>query len=217
MENAVKDSGKTQTQGVVTQALKEWAIAITTLRSGALILLPRKGGIRDPLHPFAKIPQRVALFPTYEHQAPQYLQHPVEIVQTDPHGPIVIDTWAEVTHGFTLQTEAEVMALLPFHIWTEAFMTERLKWRSQQPLQVLLLRAYRLPEVVELGRSPSHAGCRSWIDLDTPISTQNSIPAMSDQDYQTRLQSIEQTIQAVTDDFKLDTFELSQKRAILLE
>jgi hypothetical protein len=214
MENAAKDSGKVQDQVVLTQALKEWAIAITTLRSGALILLPRKGGIRDPLHPFAKIPQRAALFPTYEHQAPHYLKDPVEIVLPDPHGPIVINTWAEVTHGFTLQTEAEVMALLPFHIWTEAFMTERLKWRSQQPLQVLLLRAYGLPEMVELGRSPSHAGCRSWIDLDTPISTQNSIPVMSDQDYQTRLQAIEQTIQAVKDDFRLDIWELSQKSAI---
>jgi hypothetical protein len=209
MENAVKDSGKTQTQGVVTQALKEWGIAITTLRSGAFILLPRKGGIRDPLHPFAKIPQRAALFPTYEHQVSHYLKDPVEIVLPDLHGPIVIDTWAEVTHGFTLQTEAEVMALMPFHIWTAAFMTERLKWRSQQPLQILLLRAYRLPEMVELGRSPSHAGCRSWIDLDTPISTQNSIPAMSAQDYQTRLQSIAQTIQAVKDDFRLDTCKLS--------
>jgi hypothetical protein len=203
MESAAKDSGKTQ-----TQALKEWGIAITTLRSGAFILLPRKGGIRDPLHPFAKIPQRAALFPTYEHQVSHYLKDPVEIVLPDLHGPIVIDTWAEVTHGFTLQTEAEVMALMPFHIWTAAFMTERLKWRSQQPLQVLLLRAYRLPEAVELGRLPSYAGCRSWIDLDTPISTQNSSPALSDQDYQTRLQAIEQTIQAVKDDFRLDTCKL---------
>jgi hypothetical protein len=208
MENAVKDFGKVQDQIVLTQALKEWAIAITTLRSGALILLPRKGGIRDPIHPFAKIPQRVALFPTYEHQAPQYLQHPVEIVQPDPHGPVVIDTWAEVTHGFTLQTEAEVMALMPFHIWTETFMTERLKWRSYQPLQILLLRAYQLPEAVELGRSPSHAGCRSWIELDTPISTQNSSPVLFEQDYQTRLQAIAQTIQAVKDDFRLDTCKL---------
>ena len=153
MESAAKDSGKEQDRVVLTQALKEWAIAITTLRSGSLILLPRKGGIRDPLHPFSKIPKRTALFPTYEHQVLHYLKDPVEIAPPDLLGPILIDTWAEVTHGFTLQTEAEVMALMPFHIWTAAFMTERLKWRSQQPLQVLLLRAYRLPEGVKLGRT----------------------------------------------------------------
>jgi hypothetical protein len=208
MENAAKDFGKVQDQVVLIQALKEWAIAITTLRSGALILLPRKGGIRDPLHPFAKIPQRAALFPTYEHQAPHYLKDPVEIVLPDPHGPIGIDTWAEVTHGFTLQTEAEMMALLPFHIWTAAFMTERLKWRSQQPLQVLLLRVYGLAESVELERSPSHAGCRSWIDLDTPISTQQSSPALSDSEYQTRLLEIESAVQVVKADFRLAPCEL---------
>lgn len=208
MENAVEDFGNVQDQGIgLTQALKEWAIAITALRSGALILLPRKGGIRDPLHPFANIPQRAALFPTYEHQTPQYLQHPVEIAQPDLHGPIVIDTWAMITHGFTLQTEAEVMALIPFQIWTEAFMTERLKWRSQQPLQVLLLRAYRLPDRVELGRSPSHAGCRSWIDLDVPIPTQHSSPALSDPAYQTRLLALERAVQTVKADFRLTTCE----------
>ncbi len=208
MENAAKDSGKEQDRVVVIQALKEWAIAIKTIRSGSLILLPRKGGIRDPLHPFANIPKRAALFPTHEHQASHHLKDPVEIVLPDPSSSIVIDTWAEVTYGFTLQTEAEVMALLPFHIWTEAFMTERLKWRSQQPLKVLLLRAYRLAAAVELGRSPSHAGCRSWIDLDTPISTQHSRPALSDSDYQARLLEIEGAVQAVKADFRIAPCEL---------
>jgi hypothetical protein len=209
MESAAKGFGKVQDQAVVlTQALKEWAIAITALRSGALILLPRKGGIRDPLHPFTHIPKRAALFPTYEHQASHYLKDPVGIVALDPLEPIVIDTWAEVTHGFTLQSETEVMALMPFHIWTEAFMVERLKWRVHQPLQVLLLRAYPLAESVELGRSASHAGCRSWIDLDTPISTQYSSPALSDSDYQTRLLEIEGAVQAVKANFRLAPCEL---------
>ena len=209
MENAVQGFGNPLDQPMVlTQALKEWAIAITALRSGALILLPRKGGIRDPLHPFANIPKRAALFPTYEHQASHYLKDPVEIVLPDPLAPIVIDTWAEVTHGFTLQSEGEVMTLLPFHIWTEAFMVERLKWRVHQPLQVLLLRAYRLPENVELERLLSHAGCRSWIDLDTPISTQYSSSVLSDQNYQARLLEIESAVQVVKADFRLEPCEL---------
>jgi hypothetical protein len=209
MENAARDCGNDRDRVVLTQALKEWAIAISNIRSGALILLPRKGGIRDPLHPFANIPHRAALFPTYEHQAFRYLQHPVEIAQPDPNMPILIDTWAEVTHGFTLQTEAELMALALFHIWTADFIAERLKWRSSQPLHILLLRAYRLPQAVELGRSPSHGGCRSWIDLDTPISAPISSPALSTQDYQVRLQVIEDAMRAVQPDFKLKTWKLN--------
>jgi hypothetical protein len=209
MENAERDCGSALDRVVLTQALKEWAIAISNLRSGALILLPRKGGIRDPLHPFATIPHRAALFPTYEHQALHYLQHPVEMAEPDPNGPTLINTWAEVTHGFTLQTEAEVRALEPSHIWTADFIAERLKWRSRQPLHILLLRAYRLPQAVELGRSPSHGGCRSWIDLDTPISAQRSSPALSTPDYQAQLQNIENAVQSVQPDFKLSAWELN--------
>jgi hypothetical protein len=209
MENAARDCGNDQDRVVLTQALKEWAIAISCLRSGALNLLPRKGGIRDPLHPFANIPHRAALFPTREHQVVRYLQHPVEMAEPDPNAPILIDTWAEVTHGFTLQTEAEVMALEPFHIWTADFIAERLKWRSRQPLHILLLRAYRLPQEIELGRSPSHAGCRSWIDLDTPIFAQRSSPALSTPDYQVQLQAIENAVQSVQPDFKLKAWKLT--------
>jgi hypothetical protein len=211
MENAVKDFGKTQPQDLrLTQALKEWAIAITALRSGALILLPRKGGIRDPSRPFANVPQRAALFPTYKHQASHYLQSWVEIAQPDLNSPTLINTWAQITHCFALQTKAEVMALMPFQIWTEAFLTERLNWRAQQPLQVLLLQAYRLPEGIELGRTSSYTGCRSWIELDLPIATQNSIPVLSEKDYQTRLQTIESAIQSIQADFTLKSWQLNE-------
>jgi hypothetical protein len=209
MENAARDCGNAQDRVVLTQALKEWAIAISYLRSGALNLLPRKGGIRDPMRPFANIPHRAALFPTYEHQVFHYLQHPIEMVPPDPNAPILVNTWAEFTHGFTLQTEAEVRALEPFHIWTADFITERLKWRSRQPLHILLLRAYPLQEAVELGRSPSHGGCRSWIDLDTPISAPLSSPALSTQAYQALLQAIENAVQAVQPDFRLSAWELN--------
>jgi hypothetical protein len=208
MANVVEGFGKDPDDTIfLTQALKEWAIAITALRSGSMILLLRKGGIRDPRDPFAEIPNRTALFPTYEHQVLHYLKQPVEIAPPDVDTPIVMDTWAHITHGFSLSTDAEILALLPFHIWTTEFVTERLKWRSHQPLQALLLRAYPLEEPIVIGRSPSHAGCRSWIHLETPISTQNAAPVLSEQDYQKLLNAIEDAIQSVNDDFKLETFE----------
>jgi hypothetical protein len=209
MANAAEGFGKSQGQDLVlTLALKEWAIAIAALRAGELVLLLRKGGIRDPLHPFASIPQRTALFPTYEHQVPRHLKEARVLTPPDPNAPVAIDTWAHITHGFELRTEAELAALMPFHIWTEAFMTERLKWRSQQPLQALLLRVYKLPEAVYLGRSLAQSGCRSWIDLDPFISTHNSIPALLDPDYQSRLESIAAAIQPVKADFRIERIEL---------
>lgn len=214
MANAAEGFGKSQGQNIfLTQALKEWAIAIAALRAGELVLLLRKGGIRDPLHPFASIPQRTALFPTYEHQVPHHLKDaPLQqaklLTPPDPNAPIAIDTWATITHGFELRTEAELAALMPFHIWTEAFMTERLKWRSQQPLQAFLLRVYKLPETVFLGRSPAQSGCRSWIDLNPSIEIQHAIPALSDQTYRHCLEAIERAMQSEQEDFRLKRLEL---------
>jgi hypothetical protein len=210
MANAAEGSGKSQGQDLVlTQALKEWAIAIAALRAGELVLLLRKGGIRDPLHPFASLPQRTALFPTHEHQLPRHLKQASLLTPPDLNAPIAINTWAVITHGFELRTEAEIAALMPFHIWTEEFITERLKWRSQQPLQALLLRVYKLPEAVFLGRSPAQSGCRSWIDLDPSIKIQHAIPALSDQAYQRRLEAIERAMQSGQEDFRLKRFELA--------
>ncbi len=213
MANAAEGFGKSQGQDIfLTQALKEWAIAISALRAGELVLLLRKGGIRDPIHPFAAIPQKAALFPTYEHQVPHHLKQARLLTPLDPNAPIEIDTWAHITHGFELHTETEIGSLMPFHIWTEDFIIERLKWRSPQPLQALLLRVYKLPETACLGRSPSQSGCRSWIDLDPFIPIQNSIPALSDQDYQSRLESIERTLQAEKEGFRLETLGTAIKK-----
>lgn len=208
MANAVKVFGN-QNQGVVlAQALKEWAIAIQSLHSGDLVLLLRKGGLRDPIQPFTGIPAQAALFPTYEHQVPGHLKDPGAVLSSEVDAPIQINTWAHITHRFSLQSQAEIEALMPFHIWTEAFIVERLKWRSQQPIQALLLRAYRLPASVALGRSAASAGCRSWIDLDRPIGTQGSVPVLAEPDYHTRLMAIECAIRSVKDSFRLEAVQL---------
>jgi hypothetical protein len=46
------------------------------------------------------------------------------------------------------------------------------------------LRAYRLPEPVELPYSEAYAGCKSWIELEEPVSTQGSRPALPDEDFE---------------------------------
>ncbi|WP_404787738.1 DUF1802 family protein [Altericista sp. CCNU0014] len=213
MANAAEGFGRSRGQdNFLDRALKEWAIAISALRSGEMVLLLRKGGIRDPIRPFATLPQRAALFPTYEHQVARHLKQPDRLVPPDAaptlQPTLQIDTWARITHGFELGAEVEIAALMPFHIWTVDFVIERLKWRSSQPIQALLLRTYRLPAAIDLERSPLQAGCRSWIDLKPAISTQHSIAALSDPEYRVRLEAIERAMQAVKGDFKLESCKL---------
>jgi hypothetical protein len=191
----------------LSQALKEWAIAIDALSSGELILLLRKGGIRDPAQPFARPPHAVALFPTTEHQVPDLLKQ-LEVMDPDADQEYIqLKAWAQITHQFALRSPSEIEVLMPFHIWTDRFIAERLKWRPQQPIQVLCLRTYRLPEPVQLVRSPLYKGCRSWVPLETPILVERHSPVLTNQAYYARLKAIEAALQ-MTSPFSLAAYQI---------
>jgi hypothetical protein len=48
---------------------------------------------------------------------------------------------------------------------------------------VLVLRTFVLPEPVELPYSEAYAGCKSWIELEEPVSTEGSHPALDDKGF----------------------------------
>jgi hypothetical protein len=76
-----------------------------------------------------------------------------------------------------------VNALLPFHIWNEQFVSDRLKWKSRQPLYILLLRTYKLAQVQTISYHSEYGGCKSWIDLAEPISINDAVPVLDDAKY----------------------------------
>ncbi|GAB4466647.1 MAG: DUF1802 family protein [Elainellaceae cyanobacterium] len=184
-------------------ALKEWAIAQEALLSGDTILLLRKGGIRETSGRFSVAQSRVLLYPTYEHQQPHLLKPPyADRVQPVPAGwhpnTVTLCAWADITHIFQITTAETVDALLPFHIWTAALAAERLKWKPQQPLYVLLLRVHRLAEVLNLPYQESYGGCKSWIDVELPVGRAANpfvdAPVLTQEQYAHRVMEIERVV-----------------------
>lgn len=178
----------------LTAALKEWAIAVEALTQGDTILLLRKGGIREAGGRFSVPQSQVWLYPTYEHQKPQLLKPEYgDRVSEVPSGwhpeRVVIRSWAEVTHTLQVQEPEVVERLLPFHVWNDQFVTERLNWKPRTPLYVLLLRVYRLAAALEIPYRESYGGCRSWIELEVPLE-QEGAAALSDQAYEAQVQRI---------------------------
>jgi hypothetical protein len=174
------------------QALKEWAVAVDALVKGQTVMLLRKGGIREPgfhlQHP------QVLLYPTYEHQQPTLLKPAYASKAVVPEGKpdtVLIKAWAEITDHIQIQTTDQVASLLPWHIWTPQFVTDRLRWQPQQPLSVLLLRTYGLPEPVLLAWQPGYGGCRSWIQLAESIDIRASVPALPAAAYEAQVQQIQ--------------------------
>lgn len=181
---------------VIETALKEWSVAVDALAAGETILLLRKGGIKEHQGRFSAEADRVVLFPTFEHQRPELLKPQYrKAVEAVPKGwhpkKITIKAWADITHIFLTDDANKVAALAAFHIWQPQLPQERLKWKAKQPLYVLTLRTYCLPEPVLLPWQPAYGGCKSWIALDLETEGTNIFPAVADTDYDATVKAIE--------------------------
>ncbi len=182
-----------------TRALKEWNVAVNALADGETILLLRKGGIREQAGQFNVADKQVLLYPTFEHQQPDLLKpdfaSQVKKVESGWHPEIIkIGSWAEITDVFLVAWEPAIAALFPYHIWHEKFVSDRLKWKQNQPIYILLLRTYRLAETVEIPYISEYGGCRSWIDLAAPISLEGSEAVLRDKEYIERSNEIRNLI-----------------------
>ncbi|WP_017655576.1 DUF1802 family protein [Fortiea contorta] len=180
-------------------ALKEWAVAVNALESGNTIMLLRKGGIHERNGGFQVTHKQILLYPTYEHQQDFLLKteyaNLVCPVTSGWHPETVnIGSWAEITDILPVADESIVNALLPYHIWNEFFISDRLKWKPRQPLYILLLRVYKLTQVQEIPYRSAYGGCKSWIDLEQPINIQAATPILSDSGYSQIVTEIRQII-----------------------
>ncbi|MBX9254829.1 DUF1802 family protein [Desmonostoc muscorum CCALA 125] len=166
-------------------ALKEWAVAVNALETGKTIMLLRKGGIHERNGHFQVAHNQILLYPTYEHQQafmlkPEYANDVYPVTSGWHPDTIRIGSWAEITDILPVSDESIVNSLLPFHIWNEHFISDRLKWKPRQPLYILLLRTYKLPQEQEIAYYAKYSGCKSWIDLDQAIQLEGAKPVFSD-------------------------------------
>jgi hypothetical protein len=161
---------------VNTIALKEWAVAIDALEAGEQIMIMRKGGIIEETRDFHLESNAFFLFPTYEHQKTELLKDAYQprldqILKATiaDKNTVTLTSYAEVVADLEVHSQEELHRLFPFHIWTEYFAEERLKWKRAKPLHVLILRVYQLVEPLEIPVLVEYNGCKSWIHLDIEL------------------------------------------------
>lgn len=181
-----------------THALKEWAVAVDALEQGKTIMLLRKGGIKEEGNRFKVAHDQILLYPTYEHQQPNLLKAEyapqVKPVTSGWHPETVrIGSWASITDILPVSEESAVAALLPYHIWNEQFVSDRLHWKPRQPIFILLLRVYQLPQPQTIPYRQDYGGCRSWIDLAQAITIEGAVPVLDDSEYTKQVTAIRNT------------------------
>jgi hypothetical protein len=174
-------------------ALKEWASVCNALETGRQMILLRKGGIYESAGEFELENPQFLLFPTYLHQNLAMLK-PSDQAGFEPRSAepaeIRISIAAEVTDIVQLKSRGQMDALEAEHVWMPPLIDMRFNYKPQNPLYLMLVRAYRLSESVTVENTPAYAGCKSWVPLDEPIETSGARPVLDDAVYQSRRDAI---------------------------
>lgn len=172
-------------------ALKEWAVAVNALAEGKQIMVLRKGGIAEETKDFRLKSSRFYLLPAYEHQRPELLKEAYRddlraiLEGWDPSaGTVTITAYAEAVEDIEIRDQETVDRLADYHIWTDTFTEERLKWKRKQPLHLLLLRVHKLAQPLELPMLESYTGCKSWVGTEAFPADAISRPVLSDEEFE---------------------------------
>ena len=79
---------------------------------------------------------------------------------------INISLFVEITHFIEINDISKLEKLEKYHIWNLDYVKMRFNYNPKKPLYLLMLRAYKLNEPIEIQNSPEWSGCKSWIQFD---------------------------------------------------
>jgi hypothetical protein len=167
-------------------AFKEWAVICRALAEGRQALILRKGGIAEGPGGFRVEHARFWLYPTWAHQQEKGIVAAARVlldqVKQDrpPAGTIRLSHFALVPAAYHVADLDRALALAGLHIWSEETVRARFHYR-EPGLYVLAARVYRAAEAVELVETPEYAGCKSWVELDRPLSTDGATPVLAEE------------------------------------
>ena len=174
-------------------ALKEWASVCNALESGRQMILLRKGGIYEAAGEFELENPQFLLFPTYLHQNLKMLKPDAhegfKPVGAEP-SEVRIFAAGVVSDVVQLKSRHQMDAIDDEHIWTSPLIDMRFGYKPENPLYLLLVRAYRIEKPLVIANTPAYAGCKSWVPLDHPVETGNAMPVLDDVRYEVRRDKI---------------------------
>ena len=168
-------------------AFKEWAVICEALAQGKQSLILRKGGIAEDAGEFTVEQPRFWLYPTFTHQQTTGIQPEARplleqaLAHRPPAGKLRLEHWADVVTIYRLRDELPLLLLSHLHSWSEETVRQRFHYR-EPGLFLLVARVHRaaLHEIDEL---PAYAGCKSWVELEKPLSIEGSTPVLDDDSF----------------------------------
>lgn len=166
-------------------AFKEWAAICQALGQGRQSIVLRKGGIAENFEPEQT---RFWLFPTYLHQQETSLRDDArplleQALADKPTDDMVhLSHFAEVTGIYHVRELMPALMLAHLHLLSEATVRQRFEYRTPG-LYVFCLRVFAVPVAHALPSRPEYAGCKSWVELEQPLSIVGARPVILDQQH----------------------------------
>jgi hypothetical protein len=174
-------------------AFKEWAVVVDALGSGRQIVILRKGGISEGRRGFQVEHAEFFLFPTLFHQQRDSVLPPAQAhfdaegaLQPDA-GRVRLQHFAHVVSWRRLDSLVAVKHLRGQHIWRDEVIAQRFEWGKERNIYALAVRVFQLPVPVELPVLSTFAGCKSWLDLEREIATEDATPVLSKEAFNEKL------------------------------
>ena len=181
-------------------ALKEWATVLEAMAHGEQMVLIRKGGLIEPGSGFELVSSAFVFYPTFEHQAVNYLRPEYQryfteaIQQRAPEGQVRVELIGVAVSSKQTDDPTIVKRLERFHIYNQDFLGQGLKWQSDHPLVIVVVRTFRLPSPCLISVVPRYAGCKSWVDLESPVSLEGAHPVLEESVFRQRAQQLAQLL-----------------------
>jgi hypothetical protein len=180
-------------------AFKEWEGVCEALARGDQTVIFRKGGIAEGRGGFVVEHRAFWLYPTVVHQAEQGLKTRYERDWSVPgdQGEIGLNLLAIVEHAARVDRLEQLEALSHCHVWTTETVAKRFHYRGPG-LWVLVARVFRRRAPCFVPVTAAHAGCKTWVPLDQPVSTAGLEPAIDDRQFQLLSQSVRDVLESAS-------------------
>ena len=179
-------------------AFKEWAVICDALGTGRQTLILRKGGIHEGREGFRIEHREFWLFPTGFHQQrdeiiPEAWPLLDEVQSRGLPSGISLGLYAVVEDVHHVLDRAALARLSGRHVWSEATVEQRFQYRTPG-LFALVVRVFRRPSPFEIADSPHFAGCKSWVDLPSPLQTSGLQPVLDDTTFHQQQREIQELL-----------------------
>jgi hypothetical protein len=143
--------------------LREWQSVCDAIAAGRDQLLIRKGGIAEGRAGFELKKNFFGLLPTLFHQVKN-----ADPSAPTPEPPRVVTLICQLVEAYSMPSDTDLSSLGAFHAYTPEQLAARQTYKTERPLNLLVVRPFRLRQPIDLATGAIKASCKSWVEA--PLS-----------------------------------------------